>query len=73
MVVCKDFTVISEDENGIVVRASLDADSKSEVMDKTTGEGIEGLLDTDRLFLGSSCFCADMEFGRINSSGVWTF
>lgn len=72
MVRCDDFLVLSENDTGRDVKATLVADDSSEVT-MSTGEGIDGLRDTDRLALGSSCFTAKSEYGVIDSTGTWNW
>lgn len=72
MVKVSETPVIEEvRDNGVrVVKASLLSDTKAEVT-MSTGEGIQGLEDTDILALGTTCFTAEQDFGTINSSGIW--
>lgn len=56
------------------VRASLVADTKDEVVEiGSDGSTVVGLMNGDKLTLGSTCLCANCDFGVLNSSGTWTF
>lgn len=74
MIKVDSMTLEGFNENGRNVKASLIADTKDEVIaignDAAT---VAGLTDGDKLTLGSTCFCANADFGILNSEGVWTF
>lgn len=54
--------------------ASLVADTKAEVIAiGANGSTVNGLQTGDTMLLGSTCLCANGDFGILNSSGVWTF
>lgn len=37
------------------------------------GSSVIGLLETDTMTMGSSCFTTTLEFGMLESSGNWNF
>lgn len=56
------------------VRASLWADTENEVLNITTGAGVQGLNDDDILTMGSTVLTAEEgSFGRLGSDGTWNF
>ena len=60
--------VASYDPKTMKVKASLFADSKSDV---TSGMTVEGLREGYTLDAGSSCITADKDFAFLDSSGSW--
>lgn len=67
--------VVEKDTKGArEVRVSLVADTKAEVIAiGANGSNVSGLQSGDKMTLGSTCLCANCDFGVLNSSGVWTF
>lgn len=56
------------------IKADLIADSSLEVEDLGTDcTNIVGLDKTSVLSFGSTCFTASLEFGILNSDGIWRF
>lgn len=62
--------IVHVEANNKIV-ADLYADSKDDIIDGI--EPIIGLPAGKSLSEGSTAFTADMEFGILNSSGVWNF
>jgi hypothetical protein len=67
--------VVESTENGVrEVIASLAADTKAEVdACGSSGANIKGLTANDIMTLGSTAFCADGNFGRLRSDGIWNW
>lgn len=56
------------------VRVELLSDTAVEVEDiGESGESVTGLLPTDLMTMGSTCFTSEMEFGMLDSTGNWKF
>lgn len=71
MIKCDEMT---RNYNTNTVRASLIADTKSEVVAMGAEcSGVVGLADGTKLELGSDCFTTDCELGILTSNGVWKF
>ena len=62
-------------ENGVrEVIVSLASDTKAEVdACGSSGANVKGLNASDIMTLGSTAFCADGNFGRLRSDGVWNW
>lgn len=74
MIKCTDFKVERYGTSNKVVLASLDADTKEEVVAMgNIATNVIGLKDGDEISFGSTCVTSSLDVGKLNSSGSWVF
>ena len=61
------------DNDKKLIRASLYADTKTELTDDITGEDVDGMEDDTDLDAGTLIRTASFEVGQLNSSHQWTW
>lgn len=74
MIKCKEYVVDGYKNGKTVVRASLVADTSSEVVAiGANASTVEGLSENYVMSFGSTCLTVNGDFGQLDSSGNWVF